>query len=683
MVFDKQGKFVDNLKREHFVLKVDGKPREISFFELVKAGSSGEEAQLAAARGEASSAGEPLPLDRGRVVFFFIDDLHLSAASLSRVRTLLSRFVQLEAGQNDRVAIVSASGQIGFLQQLTDNKTVLRKAIGRLSPKNRSTKDFERPAMSEYQAELIERFDQDVLEYFVEALVKDGMPRQMAEQAVRQRASAMLEQAAHFSIQSLQTLHNLARSAADLPGRKLIFFISDGFLINSRDAVRQRVRDLTAQAARAGVVIYSIDARGLVADASDVADPVQFDPSGRLQRASMGELTASQDGMHALAADTGGRALFNANDLFQSVKTGLVETSRYYLLAWRPESEDEKAKKDRSVEAFIVGRPDLLVRFRRSLPSTAVDARRKGTPSSATTSELLRAGINAEYPRTALPVQVTANFLNTADRGSLLATSIKITTSELQLEIDNGSASALIDLAIAIVDEHGKPVRSVSQTLTLSSPSKSPHTVPPESVFYNDFVPVPPGLYQVRVAAIEHKRRRVGSNHDWLEVPDLESKHLAMSTLLVAEKPAGPVSQDVSEDRSKQERTANPFDNLRLSIERRFGRDSHLRFITFVYNAANAARNSADAPAAVAGSQTALAAPDLAVQVQIFRDDQPVVTTPARKIPTEGVSDLGRVPYAAEIALDGLQTGGYLLQVTAIDRIAKTTASQRFKFQVD
>src|SRR5829696_1486718 len=50
MVFDKQGKFVDDLKREQFVLKVDGKPREISFFELVKAGSSTEEAQLAAAR---------------------------------------------------------------------------------------------------------------------------------------------------------------------------------------------------------------------------------------------------------------------------------------------------------------------------------------------------------------------------------------------------------------------------------------------------------------------------------------------------------------------------------------------------------------------------------------------------------------------------------------------------------
>src|SRR5258706_3808867 len=50
-VFDRRGTFVENLKREQFVLKVDGKPHEISFFEKVTAGSHSEEAQLAAARG--------------------------------------------------------------------------------------------------------------------------------------------------------------------------------------------------------------------------------------------------------------------------------------------------------------------------------------------------------------------------------------------------------------------------------------------------------------------------------------------------------------------------------------------------------------------------------------------------------------------------------------------------------
>ena len=55
IVFDKHGSFVDGLKREQFVLKIDGKPRDISFFERIVAGSRNEEAQLAAARGDRKS----------------------------------------------------------------------------------------------------------------------------------------------------------------------------------------------------------------------------------------------------------------------------------------------------------------------------------------------------------------------------------------------------------------------------------------------------------------------------------------------------------------------------------------------------------------------------------------------------------------------------------------------------
>ena len=56
MVFDKQGNFVDGLKRDQFVLKVEGKPRPISFFDRLAAGSRSEEAQLAAARARKHSA---------------------------------------------------------------------------------------------------------------------------------------------------------------------------------------------------------------------------------------------------------------------------------------------------------------------------------------------------------------------------------------------------------------------------------------------------------------------------------------------------------------------------------------------------------------------------------------------------------------------------------------------------
>ena len=65
-VLDRQGRFVDGLKKEDFELKVDGKPVEVNFFERVAAGSINEEAQIAAARGGSGPPrwcpGRPIPI---------------------------------------------------------------------------------------------------------------------------------------------------------------------------------------------------------------------------------------------------------------------------------------------------------------------------------------------------------------------------------------------------------------------------------------------------------------------------------------------------------------------------------------------------------------------------------------------------------------------------------------------
>src|SRR6476620_3181183 len=70
MVFDKQGKFVNDLTADNFELRIDGKPRAIQGFEQITAGSD-EESQLSAARGSTTiNIKRPVPLDRGRIVFF-------------------------------------------------------------------------------------------------------------------------------------------------------------------------------------------------------------------------------------------------------------------------------------------------------------------------------------------------------------------------------------------------------------------------------------------------------------------------------------------------------------------------------------------------------------------------------------------------------------------------------------
>ncbi len=104
MVFDKQGKFVNGLTRDNFELRIDGKLREIQAFEQITAGSD-EESQLAAARGATSiNLKRPVPLDRGRIVLFFVDDFHMDLQGLNATRKVITAFIDKEMGQNDQAA---------------------------------------------------------------------------------------------------------------------------------------------------------------------------------------------------------------------------------------------------------------------------------------------------------------------------------------------------------------------------------------------------------------------------------------------------------------------------------------------------------------------------------------------------------------------------------------------------
>ncbi len=705
MVFDKQGSFVDGLKRDQFGLKIDGKPREISFFEKIQAGSPSEEAQLTAARGNAaanpSAGGGAVPLDRGRTIFFFVDDLHVAATNMFHLRTSLGRFIDHDMRQNDEVAIVSASGQIGFLQQLTDNKAVLRSAVAHLSARTYLVRSLDSPPMSEYQALLIDRNDQDVLDFFVDQLMRQmpGLSRAAVEESVRSRASQMLHEAGAITTNTLASLESLIQSTRELPGRKIIFLLSDGFFIDTRNSdASQRMRQLTATAARAGVVIYSIDTRGLFAGTPDASSAVPSDPSGRLQTGTAGEITASQDGLNSIARDTGGRAFFNSNELPVAVSTALKESSVYYLLAWRPESEEQRNPKFRRIEVSIMGRSDLIVRFRRGFAEMVSESssRSKHRPSSEpakTPSEELRAALRAPYPRSRLPVSLSLNFIDLPQGGPTLASSIKVAMTPLVEQAEGDPPFAILDLAGLMLDEHGKVVSSFEERFTIKSTSTAVASSSPASIFYNHYFPTRPGLYQVRVAAVEEKQSRAGSAVQWIQVPDLAAKALTLSSLIVGEKRGDP---DTGADKRNQtepgqESTVN---QVTLNVDHRFLRSSRLRFLTFVYNAAGttapeSAQGAASksVPSAAGNNVRAGGAvnsiPDLAVQVQVFRDNEPVITNPLHKIAVAGIADLTRLPYAAEMELSTLQPGRYVLQVTVIDRIAKTSASQRFSFEVD
>jgi VWFA-related protein len=680
MVLDGNGLFVEGLKPEQFVLKIDGKIQPVAFFDRVVAGSVNEEAQLAAARGvQRSTTGTMAvtvsPMGRGRTIVFFMDDLHMAFDSIKRTRDAITHYIDAEMGQNDQAAITSAAGRIGFLQQVTDEKAVLKAAVQRLSYKPYSVSDHQQPAMSEYQALKISRRDIDIRGFFVDEFIRQnpGTSRESAEAVVDERARSMLQIAASITKSLLTSVLGTIKNLGKVPGSKLLFMVSDGFFLDTENSdTVEMIRRVTDQSRRSHVLIYTIDSRGLVSGMPDASMEVAFDPTNRLSRGGMGEVTASQDGMNALAVDTGGKALRNSNDLRSQVGTSIKETSNYYLLAWQPLSHEQKSPKFRRIEVSIAGRPELSVRVRRGFFESEPAPPKKVTnptinPVTPKTDEIaLREAVVDLLPETAIQMNLGVNYLDLAGRGPTLSGLMEIDPNSLSFTNLEGKQVASLDIIGVIYDEQGKPFRTLKDHLNYSPAAPQNGNKIARGPMYGFQAPVKPGLYQIRVAVLDRKSKQMGSARQWVDVPDLSKGKLAMSSVLIgesyraAEKASDGAGSGALLTGSAPEALAT----------KRFESSSFLTFMTYVYNPKT-------------GPSPEKGKPDVVLQVQIFRDNQPVMTTALRKVSTEGVEDLSKLPYAAETSLKGLPSGQYALKITAIDRIAKKSVSQQANFSIE
>ena len=690
VVVDKQGKFVDGLKPEEFVLKVDGKQVTPSFFERVTSGTVREQKlEGSFSKGAAAPPAATGASYRGRTIIFFIDDLHLSADSVQRTRKAILDFVDNEMSFEDQVAIVTPSGQIGFLQKLTDLKPVVRAALNRLTHKPYTVRDLEQVPMTEYQALRIAQGDSSAADYFANELIKannvrvpgglgppnggpvgavkdtdqrrtSGMTPETAKRVVNDRANLLMRQSESVTSGTLLSLESLMRSVSTMSGRKLVFLISDGFFLNDRSTgYSNKINRITDAAVRGNLVIYSVDARGLVGltDASSN----RHDAGGQLSRSNVGELQASQDGMNALAVDSGGKAFFNRGSLNDAIKDALQETANYYLLAWRPSSEEQKSINFKRVEVSIPSRPDLSVRMPRGFfssepkPEEKTSATSKpatetaeAAPASKDVGSALMSALAAASARSGLPTKLFVSFVDVPGSGPVLTAATQMSTEGLGYGAD-GKQAAAIDLAGVVLNDQGKQAGSFKTRLNVN-PLSSSASVKDPSVVYSHKLPLKPGIYQIRVAARDDKTGNIGSSAQWIEIPDLSSKKLTLSTLLLAR------SNSVQDQKGEQ---------VQFSVDRRFARESQMKFFTIVYNASTTA------------------APKLDAQIEILRGGQRVVASPLLPVAVEPNSDLARIPYGANVGLKSLAPGRYVLKVTVTDRNANANSVNQIIFDVE
>jgi VWFA-related protein len=544
MVFDKKGRFVDGLRPEQFQLKINNTQRDISFFEAIRSGSSTTEREEREERKSAqpNSGKTSKPEAQRRAVIFFVDDLHLAPDSLARTRTALLDFIDHRIAENNLVAITSPSGQIGFLQQFTADKEALRSAVARLNYRANTKTDMEQPPMSEYIALKIREGDQQALIYYTQEIqrqncirTRSGLICNVSPQSARlqalQRANQIVVESAPATDNTLRLLEGLMRTAAQVPGRKVVFVISDGFYLNDRKTGSiDRIKKVTDAAGRAGVVIYTLDARGIVGDSINITNNKPLDAKGMLIGAGIGEISSSQDGLNALAADTGGQAFRNTNQpMYEWVEKVMDETSSYYLLAWKPDDEEQKRGKFKNIEVSIVGRPDLKVRVRSSyfksaaLPLLTTKKKRDKDPAKAREDDM-RLVIDAPVSQREIPTEVDLRFIQMPGFGTRVIATFSIDEKALTFDLIDGKPSADVDIGGIFYDDKGKPIHSVVGRLRIFPRSSStPEGSAPQQKrsIYSFSTMVPGGLYQVRVGIRDLKSSRIGSAMDWITVPKI------------------------------------------------------------------------------------------------------------------------------------------------------------------
>jgi len=134
-VVTRDGKLVTDLKAEDFEIFENGRPQTITNFSYV---SNVPDTVIATAKaGPKDKTAPPVPpavirpQDVRRTIALVVDELGMSFESINAVRKQLRAFVA-DLPPNDLVAIIRTGGEMGALQQFTNDRRVLENAINQV-----------------------------------------------------------------------------------------------------------------------------------------------------------------------------------------------------------------------------------------------------------------------------------------------------------------------------------------------------------------------------------------------------------------------------------------------------------------------------------------------------------------------------------------------------------------------
>jgi VWFA-related protein len=642
LVTDKNGKPVPGLKREDFQLFDNNKLQRISHF------SFEEIKPLRVAEGATEFRSLPKALTSSelkRVIAFIVDTIHMKPDSVYRTQKMAIDFIETKMEPGDLVLILPTTGGTGLYQQFTSDRRILARAAGDLRPfvfftgttPHRSSDEIVRTqARNGSLSNPLAGPDQTVL--------AAGASRQIGSRADP-------EEEADVRV-SLSTLSNLTRYMGRLPGRKLALFVSEGMrLFQTR--MEGEMRDTIDQAQRSNVVFYTIDPRGLDTQSIGAGDEIIGLSSTSFLNAKRDDYIDSQDALSALAIDTGGKFFHDNNDIKRGLESMLEENSAYYMLGFQPEQSGWDGKVHK-IKVSVPGRPDLRVSSRRSYL-----ARAEATPKPRTAAESHWAAeteaITSPLVRRDIDLQLTPFYRDDKKGKPFFMALLHIGVSKLKLVEIDGRRKDKLELVGFVLDAKGKIIDIFGQDIELNMPKEAYEKALKDGFLAVRTLAVKPGAYQIRVLVRERETGSIGTAQNYLEVPDLKGKNLAISSI-------------VTDVEASQTGTGQVDSESTLS-QRRFHRGSQFNYTVAVYNAKQDSHGSE---------------PQLAIRTRILAGAKEVYRSEPRTVKLmEGSTPPSRVIAGGTIGLGKLPPGDYTLEVTIVDRLVKKDGKAVVRQELD
>lgn len=528
VVTDRKGQLIDNLKQEDFEILENGVPQTVSFFTLERI-LNGTTAPIPDRSNPTVSvpSKEPLAARKPvRSIVLFVDTLHLSAVSLIRAKQQLKQFVDQLITDQDLVAIVTTSDSLGVLQQFMRDRRMLKYAIDKISLFNQSSSFF-----TPYLAARVRNEDQEALGVAMQIMTKEEYGGTMSPPpgVVRGRAKQILEQESVMRRSTLQTLKAVSERISDLPGQRMIAFMSDGFtLFDEGGSERDDFTAATSRAARSGVVIYSFSPQGLTT-------PLEYTAAAPIGGINFGMYMSQsqmdqQDLLRNLAADTGGQAYINSNDIAGQFKKMLDSNSIYYAFAYYP--QDTIGKKFRNLKVRVKNHPEYNVRTQRGYQP----AKEAETEVATTPQQKLFKAMISPLPVTTLGVTSSASFLEREDDDAQVTLQIHLDGKLLQYPLEEQKYSLHCEAAVVIFDRSGKLSTSFADPITAALTAEQLEKGKVNGYRYNKRLKLVPGLYQIRIGVRDVKGGLIGTSMSWVTVPDLQNKKLTLSGLFLGKE---------------------------------------------------------------------------------------------------------------------------------------------------